>query len=333
MIKDFNRNNKPVLENGCLKLTIMRSINSIHDSDVAKKLENGTSVGMLNLLVKTEASCIHYTYTIPTTCVPIEEYFEDNQTFSTEEANKIFKNLAGALINLKQKTSNVLNSKNCVLNDKYIYINQQTKGIYYLYIPFKHSFEEINFGQYIWEVISNIAFDDQDFLSGLMEFVKEKSQLSAEDFYNFLVAPKIEPKIEEPIIAPIPKPSEPEQITYIPPSPPPAPAPESKKPYLTGRTGTQKHIINNTPYTIGKLEENDLVVNAIGITRRAHASIIAEDNAYYLFDMASTNGVLLNGVKIDKGQKYKLSDNDVISLRGLTENGASKNIDFIFNLL
>ena len=338
MIKDFNKNNKPVLEDGCLKLTIMRSINSIHDSDVVKKLENGNSVGMLALVVKMDSACVHYTYTVPTSYIPIKEYFEDNPTFSNEEANKIFKNLAGILINLKQKTSNILNTKNCVLNDKYIYINKQTKGIYYLYIPFKHNFEEINFGQYIWEIISNIAFDDQDFLSGLMEFVKEKSQLSAEDFHNFLVAP---PKTEEQITAPAPapKPPEPEEPLYIPPAPQPQPQPqpppppERKIPYLSSRSGTQRHAVNNTPFTIGKLEENDVVVNAIGISRRAHASIITENNAYYLLDMASTNGVLLNGAKIDKGQRYKLSDNDIIALRALTEEGASKNIEFIFNLL
>lgn len=351
MIKDFSKKNRPFLNDDRIELTIMRTIGVMHDSDVLKILGKGNSAGMLNLSAEIEDACVNYTYMIPSHCVPLAEYFEEEQTIGFDDATKILKNLSGVLMTLKRKTSNILNPDNCVLNSNYIYINKKTKEIYYLYIPFRHSFEEINFGHYIREIIFTIAFDDQDFLSNLAVFVKEKNQFSADELNKFLTAPKNLPPEPEPYVPPAPPPPEPkpyippeppkpapppepQPLRYVPTTPPPTPPPVYKKAFLTSKSGTQRFAVNKSPFTIGKLEGNDLVINIPGISRRAHASIITEGDAYYLRDESSANGVFLNSEEIDKNKRYRLRDNDSVALRGLTDDCTSyRNIEFIFRLL
>ena len=53
--------------------------------------------------------------------------------------------------------------------------------------------------------------------------------------------------------------------------------------------------------------ESDLNVS------RIHFAIIAENNGLHLEDLRSSNGTLLNGVKIPPGRRYLLSDGDVVT--------------------
>jgi len=46
---------------------------------------------------------------------------------------------------------------------------------------------------------------------------------------------------------------------------------------------------------------------------RIHFSLIADNNGLYLEDLRSSNGTLLNGVKIPPGRRYLLSDGDVVT--------------------
>ena len=46
---------------------------------------------------------------------------------------------------------------------------------------------------------------------------------------------------------------------------------------------------------------------------RIHLAIVAESGGLYVEDLRSSNGTLLNGVKIPPGRRYLLSDGDVIT--------------------
>ncbi|MCH8206199.1 MAG: FHA domain-containing protein [Chloroflexi bacterium] len=64
--------------------------------------------------------------------------------------------------------------------------------------------------------------------------------------------------------------------------------------------------------TIGRLPENDVSVNEVGISRK-HAAIVHTDEGYSLRDLNSTNGTFVNQEKIgDEG--YLLRDGDEVRL-------------------
>jgi hypothetical protein len=313
MIKDFYNNNRPIFIDDKLKMSVMKNVNSMPDSSAVSILKE-SSIGLLGLLplsVKMANSSIKYEYNIGS-CISLQNYlFEREADF--DEVYEIFKNMADILINLKKKSSNILVMSNCILNSEYIFVNEKTKEIYYLYIPFKHNFEEINFGAYIHELVKNISFKDQQLADSLMPFLQDKKQFTAEEFKAFLDSLKNAPSKFEP---------EP----LIPVSPPPA------MPYLFSKDRTQKYLIDKPHYNIGKLESNDLIINIFGISRYAHACIITENGRYYIRD-SSANGTLVNGTRIEKGLKYELDDNDEIILNGLTDDQkAYIEISYIFRL-
>jgi hypothetical protein len=62
--------------------------------------------------------------------------------------------------------------------------------------------------------------------------------------------------------------------------------------------------------TVGRLPECTISVNDSNISRR-HAEIRAGSSAFVVVDLGSTNGTLVNGVKIDG--EHRLADGDIIS--------------------
>jgi pSer/pThr/pTyr-binding forkhead associated (FHA) protein len=75
------------------------------------------------------------------------------------------------------------------------------------------------------------------------------------------------------------------------------------------------HIpILKSPFIIGKIKsivdhsiQNDLV-------SRIHCQIIHEEEKYYIIDLESTNGTLLNSVRLNGHKRYLLEDGDKISI-------------------
>lgn len=69
-----------------------------------------------------------------------------------------------------------------------------------------------------------------------------------------------------------------------------------------------------TPFTIGKDSSNvDYVLNGYGVSRQ-HATIMYEDGCYYILDNNSTNGTMIEGVKIQPGEKAEIGNGCIISL-------------------
>jgi FhaA, N-terminal domain/FHA domain len=73
----------------------------------------------------------------------------------------------------------------------------------------------------------------------------------------------------------------------------------------------ERVYVNDKPVTIGRLPECAVAINDSNISRR-HAEVRAGATAYLVVDLGSTNGTMINGVKISGEQR--LRDGDIISV-------------------
>lgn len=88
--------------------------------------------------------------------------------------------------------------------------------------------------------------------------------------------------------------------------------------------GGDRFIITQTPFYIGKnAEEVDYQILDHGISKR-HIVIVRKDDQFYIQDLASTNGVYLNGKKIRPLFDTLLSSGDVFKI-GAREYSFEKN--------
>jgi predicted component of type VI protein secretion system len=62
--------------------------------------------------------------------------------------------------------------------------------------------------------------------------------------------------------------------------------------------------------TIGRERGNDIVIDNLGVSN-AHARIVKSDDRYYIEDLDSTNGTILNGQKVIKDF---LNNEDIITI-------------------
>jgi pSer/pThr/pTyr-binding forkhead associated (FHA) protein len=62
--------------------------------------------------------------------------------------------------------------------------------------------------------------------------------------------------------------------------------------------------------TIGRDSKNDIQISNLGVSKK-HAAIIRHNGGYFIEDLKSTNGTLLNNKRIDKAD---LAGNDVVTI-------------------
>ncbi len=79
---------------------------------------------------------------------------------------------------------------------------------------------------------------------------------------------------------------------------------------FAGHLPAQEFKLNKTIMTIGRTEENNIVLDHKSISRE-HARIIYENNTFKILDMKSANGVLVNG---EQYAKTELRNGDIIEL-------------------
>ena len=72
----------------------------------------------------------------------------------------------------------------------------------------------------------------------------------------------------------------------------------------------EKYEINKPIVSIGRAASNTITLNNSNISQR-HCEIVFEQNNYKIIDQKSTNGVLVNGLKVEK---EILKNGDIISL-------------------
>lgn len=72
----------------------------------------------------------------------------------------------------------------------------------------------------------------------------------------------------------------------------------------------QKVMITKNKFYLGKKEDNDFIIDENEAISRNHACISFEGGSYYLEDLGSANGTYVNGERLDKKEKVKLSGNE-----------------------
>jgi pSer/pThr/pTyr-binding forkhead associated (FHA) protein len=78
--------------------------------------------------------------------------------------------------------------------------------------------------------------------------------------------------------------------------------------------GSRQEVSFDRPrITIGRKPGNDLHFNRPEISG-SHAAFLLENDSYYVTDLGSTNGTLLNGAPIVAKEKYPLSTADVVTI-------------------
>jgi hypothetical protein len=98
------------------------------------------------------------------------------------------------------------------------------------------------------------------------------------------------------------------------PAVPDAPPPEPQREVVTLTVGGRKHEVTSHKVVLGRSREADIRVSDVNVSRR-HAEIRQEGAGYWIVDLDSTNGVEVNGKRVDRA---RLRDGDRITL-GATE--------------
>jgi pSer/pThr/pTyr-binding forkhead associated (FHA) protein len=80
---------------------------------------------------------------------------------------------------------------------------------------------------------------------------------------------------------------------------------------LRGKKLSETELPKDTAFTVGREPDNMMVLDNPGVSRH-HAQIELLGHHFYLVDLGSTNGTLLNGKRLWK--KASLKDNDKIRI-------------------
>jgi pSer/pThr/pTyr-binding forkhead associated (FHA) protein len=83
-------------------------------------------------------------------------------------------------------------------------------------------------------------------------------------------------------------------------------------------TSKDRQTVQEVPFdrpsiTIGRKPSNDLSFNRPEISG-SHAAFVFENNEYFVMDLGSTNGTLLNGAQLVAREKYSLQDKDLVTV-------------------
>jgi Protein of unknown function (DUF3662)/FHA domain len=97
-------------------------------------------------------------------------------------------------------------------------------------------------------------------------------------------------------------------------APPPAPEPEPEPDVVSLTIGGRTHAVTSTRVVIGRSRDCDLRIADLNASRR-HAELQKDGDGYWIVDLGSMNGTLLNGRRVER---ERLDDGDRITL-GSTE--------------
>jgi serine/threonine protein kinase len=80
-----------------------------------------------------------------------------------------------------------------------------------------------------------------------------------------------------------------------------------------GQMAGRSYLFHQVVTTIGRTNGNDLIISGRTVSRR-HARLWFEGGRWYLADMQSANGTLVNNMRLQPNQAVPLNDGDVINL-------------------
>lgn len=92
---------------------------------------------------------------------------------------------------------------------------------------------------------------------------------------------------------------------------------QTRRLIYSGLDFSQEAELNSYPFTIGKKEDCNLIINNPTISR-LHARIIKENNCYYLEDLNSSNGTKINEISIAAYTLTEIAIGDTITFADLT---------------
>ena len=92
------------------------------------------------------------------------------------------------------------------------------------------------------------------------------------------------------------------------------PEPEKPREIVTLSVAGRKHAVTGTRVVLGRSREADVRISDVNISRK-HAEVRHEEDAYWIVDLGSLNGTIVNGKRVDR---KRLRDGDRITL-GSTE--------------
>jgi hypothetical protein len=104
------------------------------------------------------------------------------------------------------------------------------------------------------------------------------------------------------------------RVSAAPPVPPPTPTPEPPREVCVLVIGGKPHELAKPRVILGRSREADVRVPDDNVSRR-HAEVRLEDDGYWIVDLGSMNGTIVNGKRVDRA---RLDDADRITL-GSTE--------------
>ncbi len=100
-----------------------------------------------------------------------------------------------------------------------------------------------------------------------------------------------------------------------------APPPEPQREVVTLTVAGRKHEVTKTSVVLGRSREADVRVSDVNVSRR-HAELRQEGAGYWIVDLGSTNGLEVNGKRVDRarvrdGDRIVLGSTEVVFGRSL----------------
>ena len=71
--------------------------------------------------------------------------------------------------------------------------------------------------------------------------------------------------------------------------------------------------VDHFPFTMGRSKSNDYTLKIDKVSRH-HACLTEKGGMYYITDTNSTNGIRVNGIRIDKDSEYRIAEGDTIKM-------------------
>ena len=175
---------------------------------------------------------------------------------------------------------------NVLLDVNYVYIQERTGSIRYIYIPLTYTETNDNTYEYLKMLPFYCVFSRSEKHDYVVNYINHFTNMISFSIYEYSVLlEKIQAldKMEQ-----------------------------SEKIVLLDIENNTKNIISDSVYTIGKSDTCSLCVLSRHISR-LHAQIQMRNGMYYVQDCNSTNHTFVNGRQIDAGINYKLNSGDEIT--------------------
>lgn len=82
--------------------------------------------------------------------------------------------------------------------------------------------------------------------------------------------------------------------------------------FQNGQLAGRAYLFHQDVTTIGRTNGNDLIISGRTVSRR-HSRFWFDTNRWYIADMQSANGTLVNNMRIQPNQAVPLNDGDIIN--------------------